>query len=410
MKQTWYRSMGAMSCALLLALGTACNGAVDSAASQEESVSPNDVQPTQTEVPALSAEEERALQVEAAVEQALAGMTQEEQVAQLFIIEPDALLGMDVPTALTDAWQESYAASPVGGFIYLAKHLDSPQQTAALLEQTQQASLARTGVPAFQCIDEEGGTVARISGTGKFDIPAISNMCDLQTTKQAYETGLQMAAYLSALGFTVDFAPVADVWENEANTVVKYRAFGSDAAHVAEMAVALSDGLLEGGVMSAFKHFPGHGATQGDSHDGYASSPKTLEALWDSELIPFVRGIESEVPFIMVGHISLPAVTGDALPASLSPVLMQNLLRDTMGYEGIILTDALNMGAVAQHFSAQDVGVKALLAGADMILMPQDFGAAYQGVLGALADGTLTQARLTESVKRVLRCKLSASI
>lgn len=401
MNQTLCKRIGVMLCALSMAWGTAC-GKVP------ENVAPQDA--AQPEAPVLSAEEQRALRLDAAVSKALNGMTLEEQVAQLFIIEPDALAGMDAPTAVTDAWRESYDAMPVGGFIYLAKHLSSTEQVTALLAQTQQVSLARTGVPAFLSVDEEGGTVARISGTGKFGIPAITNMRDLETPEEAYATGREIGGYLSTLGFTLNFAPVADVWENEANTVVKYRAFGADAEHVADMATALSSGLLDAGVLGTFKHFPGHGATREDSHDGYATSPKTLDALWESELIPFVRGIEAGVPFIMVGHISLPAVTGDALPASLSPVIMQDLLRDTMDYDGIIITDALNMGAIAQSFGAEEVGVMALRAGADMILMPTDFAAAYQGILEALADGTLAESRITESVSRVLRCKLDATI
>lgn len=401
MKQSLSKRIGVILCALSLAWGAACGKTT-------ENVTPQDA--VQPEPPALSAEEQRALRLDAAVSEALAGMTIEEQVAQLFIIEPDALAGMDAPTEISDAWRESYDAMPVGGFIYLAKHLQTTEQVTALLAQTREVSLARTGVPAFLSVDEEGGTVARISGTGKFGIPAIANMRDLATPEEAYTTGCEIGGYLSKLGFTLDFAPVADVWENEANTVVKYRAFGTDAEHVADMATALSSGLLDAGVFSAFKHFPGHGATLEDSHDGFAMSPKTLDALWEGELIPFVRGIEAGVPFIMVGHISLPCVTGDALPASLSPIIMQDLLRDTMGFDGIIITDALNMGAITQSFTADEVGVMALRAGADMILMPEDLAASYQGILDAIADGTLAESRITDSVRRVLRCKLDATI
>ena len=164
----------------------------------------------------------------------------------------------------------------------------------------------------------------------------------------AYETGVTLGTYLRDLGFNVDFAPDADVLSNPENEVVRYRSFGSDPALVAEMAAAELKGLKEQGVLGCYKHFPGHGATAGDTHAGYAYTDKTLEELMSCELIPFQRGVEEGVSMIMAGHISLPSVVGDDTPASLSSTMITEVLRGQMGYDGIVITDAMNMGAISQ--------------------------------------------------------------
>ena len=207
-------------------------------------------------------------------------------------------------------------------------------------------------------------------------------------------------------GFNLDFAPVADVWSNPENTVVKRRSFGSDAAIVSNLALALSDGLTSQGVCSTFKHFPGHGATAGDTHEGYAYTSKTLEELRACELVPFQAAVDAGADFIMAGHISLPEILGDSTPASLSSEMLTGVLREEMGYDGIIVTDALNMGAVVQHYTSAEAAVKALQAGADLLLMPENFEEAYQGVLAAAEEGRISQERIDASVRKILEVKL----
>ena len=159
-------------------------------------------------------------------------------------------------------------------------------------------------------------------------------------------------------------------------------------------------------MLGCYKHFPGHGATAGDTHAGYAYTDKTLEELSACELVPFQRGIEEGVSMIMAGHISAPSVTGDDPPASLSSVMIDGILRGQMGYDGIVITDAMNMGAVTQSCSSAEAAVRSILAGADMILMPQDFYSAYEGVLAAVEDQTISEERIDQSVERILRVKL----
>lgn len=352
-----------------------------------------------------NSEEKADKEIEAYLEQ----MSLEEKAAQLFIITPESLVGISNVTAASEMTKEAFEQYPVGGFVYFENNLLSGEQVKEMLSNVQKYSMERVNLPAFTCVDEEGGTVARISGTGKFDVPDIENMSAIGMTgdvKAAYDAGGKIGNYLHELGFNVDFAPVADVLSNEKNTVVGRRSFGSDPDLVADMSMAVCEGLREHGVYAVLKHFPGHGATEEDSHQGYAYTEKSLEELQENELIPFQRGIDSNVSFIMAGHISLPNVTGDDTPASLSEIMIGQILREKMGYDGIVVTDAMNMGAVAQHFSASEAAVRALFAGADLILMPQDFKAAYQGVLEAVKRGDLSEERIDESVRRILDVKI----
>jgi len=340
----------------------------------------------------------------------IASMPLEDKVAQLFIVLPEALVeGVSNVTAAGEMTKEAINRTPICGLVYMGNNLESEEQVRAMLANVQDYSLERTGLPAFLCIDEEGGTVTRIGGRSGFNVPAITDMAvigERQDTEEAFEIGVQMGGYLSRLGFNVDFAPVADVLSNPGNQIVKRRSFGPDPDIVAAMASAVSSGLQSKGVLSTYKHFPGHGATVGDTHEGYAYTEKTLDELEKCELVPFMDGIDKNVPFIMVGHISVPKTIGDNTPSSLSPAMVSGLLRGELGYDGIIITDAFNMGAITQEYSPADAAVKGLEAGADIILMPEDFKEAYAGVLKAVEDGTLSRERIDESLVRIIRQKL----
>ena len=336
-------------------------------------------------------------------------MTLEEKVAQLFIIQPEAILDVGTAVAAGDATREAIDKYPVGGFIYFGENLQSKEQTREMLHNVQAYSTERTGFPAFLSVDEEGGTVARVAGTGNFDVPDIGDMADIGAAGDvdaAKQVGEDIGSYLAELGFNLDFAPVADVLSNPENTVVRKRSFGSDPQLVSDMAIAVSDGLEEKGLLSAYKHFPGHGATSADTHKGYAYTDKTLEELEACELIPFQRCIAAGAKCIMAAHISAPKVTGDDTPTSLSKTMVTDILRGKMGYTGLVVTDAMNMGAITEEYTSGEAAVKALQAGVDIVLMPENFQEAYQGVLDAVADGTLTEERIDESVTRILTVKL----
>lgn len=348
--------------------------------------------------------------IEEEVSEYLDSMELEEKVAQLFVVLPESLIkDVECVTVAGEATKNAINEIPVGGFVYMSNNLQSEEQVTKMLANVQKYSMERIGFPMFLCVDEEGGTVARIGGSDRFDVVEMEDMSVIgqtKDTKRAYAVGVQIGAYLSRLGFNVDFAPVADVLSNSENTVVKRRSFGSDSETVSDMVLAVSEGLQSQGIYSTFKHFPGHGVTAEDTHEGYAYTDKTLEELETCELIPFQIGVENNVPFIMVGHISLPNVIGDNTPVSLSEYIITDLLREKMGYKGIVITDAMNMGAIAQNYSSEESAVMALQAGADIILMPENFNEAYDGVLEAVKDGRLSEERINESIRRILYLKL----
>ena len=343
------------------------------------------------------------------VQQIVDSMSLEEKVAQLFLVQPEAIVDIGTATAAGDATKQAINKTPVGGFVYFSDNLQSEQQVQDMLRNVQKYSEDRIGLPAFLSVDEEGGTVARVASTGRFDVTDVGDMAkigasgDVQQARQAGET---IGSYLSELGFNLDFAPDADVLTNPDNTVVKKRSFGSDPRVVSDMSLAVAQGLAQHQVYSVYKHFPGHGATVGDTHQGYAYTDKTLDELKQGELIPFENAIQNNAAFIMAAHISAPRVTGDDTPASLSKTMITDILRGQMGYDGIVVTDAMNMGAVTEQYTSAQAAVKALQAGADLVLMPEDFQEAYQGVLDAVKDGTLTEQRINESVTRIVKVKV----
>lgn len=337
----------------------------------------------------------------------LSEMTLEQKVAQLFIVTPEALTGIENVTAAGEATYAALKQYPVGGLVYFDHNLQSYEQVSSMLHTIQQYSTEIAGLPLFLTVDEEGGSVARISGR-IFGIDEIEDMAvigDSQDYNRAQETGAYIGGYLSDLGFNMDFAPCADVLTNPENTVVTFRSFGSDADVVADMVKIQLNELEEKGIFGVPKHFPGHGATSEDSHDGYAYIYKTQEELDTEEWIPFKKAIENNVRFIMVGHIVCPQITGDEVPASMSHKMVTEILRGTLGFDGLVVTDALNMGAIMTNYSPDTAAVNAVLAGVDLLLMPTDFPSAYQGVLNAVYNGEISEDRINESVRKIIQVK-----
>ena len=371
---------------------------------EEQSVQKQDA--VQEEMPS----EEELLQ--AKISEMLTDMTLEEKAAQMFMITPEALTGTGQVLEAGDVTREAIDKYPVGGLIYFTQNLQDPGQVRSMTGNVQKFAEERIGLPMLLSVDEEGGTVTRFGGNPSFDYDSSADMAGIGASgdpQQAYALGEKIGKFLSSLGFNMDNAPDADVLTNPANTVVKDRSFGSDCDTVSEMALAELEGLEDQGVKGLLKHFPGHGATTADTHEGYAYTDATLEEMKSNELVPFADGIEAGVDIIMVGHISCPQVTGNEEPASLSEKMITGVLREDMGFDGVVITDAMNMGAIAENYSPAEAAVKAVLAGVDMILMPEDFQQAYTGVLNAVKSGKITQERIDASVIRIIGLKLEMS-
>ena len=337
----------------------------------------------------------------------LIDMTLEQKVAGLFIVTPESIT--DVSTAVkagegTKAALEKY---PVGGMIYSTKNIVSEAQLKEMLENT--SMFCR--FPMFLAVDEEGGSVARVASSS-LNVAQVESMGEIGATNDvanAATAGTTIGEYLSFYGFNVDFAPVADVLTNP-DSAIGDRSFGADPAMSASMVSTFVESIQNTSVSACLKHFPGLGDADGDSHELLISTDKTIEELRTTEFLPFISGIEAGVDFIMMGHISVPAVIGDDTPASLSKIMVTDVLRTELGYDGIVITDAMNMGAITETYDSGEAAVMALNAGVDMILMPEDFEVAYQGVLDAVASGTLTKERIDEALHRIYRVKYKDSL
>lgn len=334
------------------------------------------------------------------IDQILMDMTIEEKVGQLLMMDFRKNADDTDMTVLSEEAAQQIADYHLGGVILFAENLDTLEQSQTLVNQMQAAA----DMDLFIGIDEEGGMVSRLD---KSQIPHVSipNAAQMQgDTAQAKQAGTEIGTTLSKIGVNVDFAPVADVYTNPENTVIGERAYGTDANTVADMATAFMQGLEAQGVKAVAKHFPGHGDTAADSHDGMAISNHDLARLQEVEFVPFSRLVQEGIDFVMVGHITMPQVTDDGLPASLSPQAIA-LLREDVGFDGIIITDAMNMGAIVSYYPDGQAAVQAVQAGVDMVLMPADLDAAYLALLDAVGTGTISQTRLDESVRRILAVK-----
>lgn len=343
------------------------------------------------------------------VDRIVSSMTLEQKVAQLFVVRPEAITGVGTAVAAGEATRQALLDMPVGGIVYFAANLVDADQTREMLRNTAAYSEEAIGLPVFLCVDEEGGTVSRVGGNPGFGVDNVGNMCDVGATGDAdyaREVAEHIGTYLSYLGFNVDFAPDADIANNPESETMRLRSFGASADVVSLMVEAQVEGFANTGVLCSAKHFPGIGGAMGDSHDGRIYSEKTLDEIRAEELEPFRAAIRADVPFVMVGHLSVPSVTGDDDPATVSREIVTDLLRDELGYQGIIITDSMAMGAALESLSLDRLCVAPLLAGVDMVLMPEDLQAAYQGVLDAVSTGELTEERIDESVRRVVRTKL----
>lgn len=334
-------------------------------------------------------------------------MSLEDKVAGLFIVTPEALTGVSKAVKAGDGTKEALEKYPVGGLIYFKQNIQSKEQITEMLANT----VSMSKYPVFLAVDEEGAGVARVAdalGIKKADSAA--EIGESGDANNAYNTYKEIGTYLTEYGFNLNFAPVADVLTDPDNDAIGERSFGSDPAVVSSMVASSVTALEEVGVTACMKHFPGQGDANGDTHEGLASSDRTLEEIKATELQPFVAGMEAGAQMIMVGHFTVPAIDEDNTPASLSKKVITDLLREEMGYNGVVITDALNMSAISEYYDSAQACIMAFKAGADMVLMPEDFEAAYEGVLAAVKDGTISEARINDSLRRVYRIKYKSTI
>lgn len=339
----------------------------------------------------------------------LGKMSLREKVGQLFIVRPEALAeNSNAETApatdrVDDAVISRIEEYPVGGIALFSRNITSAEQLPMFISDLQSSSK----YPLFIAVDEEGGRVARVANSDFFNVASYKSMEDIGKSgdaSKAEEVGRQIGSYLKELGFNLDFAPVADTNTNPQNIVIGDRSYGSDPALVARMVSAQLDGMHDSGIMGTLKHFPGHGDTKDDTHSGYVSIEKTWDELKECELVPFITALP-KADMVMVSHITAVNVTSDKLPTSMSETMITGKLRNELGYDGVIITDAMAMGAVADNYTSAEAAVTAVKAGVDIVLMPQNLDEAFNGVMNAVTDGEISMERLNESVLRILKMK-----
>ncbi len=346
------------------------------------------------------------------IEEKISAMSLEAKIASLFIITPEALTGVDVATAAGEATKQSLSANPVSGLVYFAQNINEPEQTKKMLKNTQDYAKELFGLPIFLGVDEEGGKVSRITSNEAFSTVSSPSMWELglsENDDDSYLAGENTGKLLKEYGFNLDFAPVCDIVSSSENSAIGSRSFGSDPERVSSLSWLFASGLSDSGIVPCFKHYPGLGDTEEDTHLQTVSLKKSLSDLQKKELIPFENAALSGAEMIMAGHVSCPLVTGDDTPASLSEVMLSDILRNNLGYNGVIITDSFSMSAVKDNYTPEEAAKLAIKAGADIILMPSDFEASKNALISAVENGEISEERIDESLRRILslRSKLS---
>lgn len=339
---------------------------------------------------------------EAQVEAILSQMTLEQKIAQMFMI------GMPGPT-LDGQTQQRLATNGLGGVIFLDRNLAGREQVAALTRALQsQARAGGPGLPLFIGWNHEGGPVLR-SDAGMTPFPSAMALGATGNLELARRVGAAVAAEMRSLGVNMNFAPVLDVNSNVSNPVIGLRSFGDNPELVAAMGESFIEGHQNEGVIAVAKHFPGHGGVDVDSHVSLPTLDQALLGLQQVELPPFARAVAQEVGGIMVAHLNIPALDASGRPASLSPAVIDTLLRDQFGYEGVVMTDDIGMGAIRNQYNPREAAVMAVQAGNDLLLTVEaadQFDPMHNAILAAVRDGRIAPERIDAAVRRLLRLKL----
>ncbi|MBQ6152451.1 MAG: glycoside hydrolase family 3 [Ruminococcus sp.] len=335
----------------------------------------------------------------------LSKMSLDEKIAQLFVVTPETLTGVDVAVLAGDTTREMLEKYPVGGIIYTTPNMEDKDQLKELVFKTQSYSK----LPLIICVDEEGGDVARVADA--LDEEKLEPMFsykdeDVSVAKKNAKT---IASYLTKYGFNTDLAPVADVWTNKDNTVIAERAYSDDYQKAAERVAAAVKGYDESGIAATLKHFPGHGDSAEDSHDEIAILDKTYDEIKDAELLPFKQGIKAGADMVMIGHISVPSLDEEK-PATLSKTIVPDILRKDMKYDGVVISDSLTMGALVENYTTDEIVQGLFDADIDLFLMPGDLDEYIGAINTALENKTVTEDQIDKKVARILKMKYERGI
>lgn len=362
----------------------------------------------ETEVPVISAPDVDVVvpqvdPLEEALKGMIAEMTVEDKVAGLFFVTPESITGVGTAIKAGDGTKAALEEYKVGGIIYFKKNIQNKDQITEMIEKTQSYSETKL----FFGVNEEGGKVSSVSEKiDVADVEKASVLGENTGTDATYETGKTIGTYLNEIGFNVNFAPVADVKTDAENKLLGDRSFGTDANNVAAHVGAMVKGMEETGVSAGVKAFPGIGSANKDPEDGLSITERTLEEMQSAEFLSFQAAIAENADFIMVSNVSAPNLIGGLYtPSCLEKVIVKDILREQLGYEGIIITAPLNEAAITEYYTSSEAAIMAIYAGVDMILMPDSFEEAYFGLLAEVLEGNISEERIDESLLRIYKVK-----
>lgn len=341
---------------------------------------------------------EESKEKEDKIQKLIDNMTMQEKIGQLLIMGFD---GITLDDNITNLIKNKY----IGGVIFFGENINSLTGVINLINDFKDIN-KENKVPLFISVDEEGGVVSRFPQEFK-KLPSASYVASFNSKDICYKEGDIIANELKLMGYNMDYAPVLDILSNPQNTVIGNRAFGENAEEVSNLAIEVMKGIQENGVISVVKHFPGHGDTSEDSHYGLPLVEKSLEELRQLEFIPFENAIKNGADAIMVSHILLKNVDSEN-PATMSKIIISNILRESMGFKGVVITDDMTMGAITQNYDIGEAAVKSIEAGVDIVLVCHGYDNEMKVITSieeSISNGTISEERINESVYRILCLK-----
>lgn len=387
--------------------------AESAAAPEEADVAQDDVTDTDSsdetasdQTDAVNQEDAEAV-LEDMVASQIAGMSIEQKVAALFFVTPEQLLGIETPvTEVGSSVSEKLNQYPVGGIVLKEGNITSAEGLSEMVSNLQ----VFTQNSLFIGISDEGGEDSPFitSGISENVIASQKEIAESLGNTGAYSAGISLGSELKQFGFNVDFAPLADVSLKD-GSIAEQKGFGKDAATNAELARNVVKGLTDQSIFAGVKYFPGYGDATQEGNGGQIISQRTRDDLKE-EYAPYQEAIDAGAKFLMISHVSLPKIRGDKRPASLSPEIITDIVRDEWGYDGIVITDYMDKSCIYQKYTYAEAAVGAIEAGADMILSTKNFAKSYNGILDAVKKGQLTEERIDQSLTRIYKVKFASKV
>ena len=387
--------------------------AESAAAPEEADVAQDDVTDTDSSDETASDQTDAANQedaeavLEEMVASQIAGMSIEQKAAALFFVTPEQLLGIETPvTEVGSSISEKLNQYPVGGIVLKEGNITSAEGLSEMVSNLQ----VFTQNSLFIGISDEGGEDSPFitSGISENVIASQKETAESLGNTGAYSAGISLGSELKQFGFNVDFAPLADVSLND-GSIAEQKGFGKDAATNAELARNVVKGLTDQSIFAGVKYFPGYGDATQEGNGGQIISQRTRDDLKE-EYAPYQEAIDAGAKFLMISHVSLPKIRGDKRPASLSPEIITDIVRNEWGYDGIVITDYMDKSCIYQKYTYAEAAVGAIEAGADMILSTKNFAKSYNGILDAVKKGQLTEERIDQSLTRIYKVKFASKV